>query len=536
MKCDYLLIGAGASSLAFLDTLLTENPSAKVVLVDKKPSPGGHWVDDYDYVKLHQPSIVYGIASRQLEGNWMKLLFRNFMLPWNHRASKAELLTHFQEYIQDKIDSGRLEYYPNCQYDFSSSPNDGVHSFSSLDGRKSYEVEVGIKLINGVLGENQVPSQCPVKFPVDKGITLVTPNDLYHAQQGNGKKGEETSDISKSVLGNTKRYIVLGCGKTAMDTVVYLRSVMKIKQERISWVIPNDVWMLAREGGGNPGTLLETIVELGDEKSAIDSLEKQGILVRLDKKNQPTRFRFPMIGKDELKYMRGIKDIIRRGRVTSIDLVAGNAKLNFGPEKESWTSSNKVEDDVFIHCTSPGPFNDNTEGRIFLSDKEMNLLLLYSPPISISMSCLAYLETARTKGKLNLEFGRELIRAADGSEERIDDNDVLKRLFVTELSVSGKKKGGAPSEEQAEDFGKLAIMTSLNLALFMVMADLDPMVGYQWLKLNRLSFLSIPGFKCKIHETMKLLSEKEEGFLGLSSREIRMLALLATKLEPLKGM
>merc|ERR1712176_1036873 len=116
--------------------------------------------------------------------------------------------------------------------------------------------------------------------------------------------------------------------------------------------------------------------------------------------------------------------------------------MNFGPEHESWISSDN--DVVFVHCTSPGPFNENVENRIFPSDKEMNLLLLYSPPISISMSCLAYLETARTKGKLNIEFGRELIRAEEGEdtneEEKMDDNDVLKRLFLTELSATGKKK------------------------------------------------------------------------------------------------
>jgi len=154
---------------------------------------------------------------------------------------------------------------------------------------------------------------------------------------------------------------------------------------------------------------------------------------------------------------------------------------------------------------------------------------------------------------LNLEFGRELIRAEEGEdtneEEKMDDNDVLKRLFLTELSATGKKKETTAETTTTtsnnkdgegnvddEDFGKLAIQTSLNLALFLVIADVDIMVGYQWLKQNRLSFLSIPGFKCKIYETMKLLSEKEDGFLGLSSREIRMLDLLATKLVPLKGM
>ncbi len=49
-KCDYLVIGAGVASIAFIDSLLTDLPSAKIVLVDKKPAPGGHWVDNYGYI------------------------------------------------------------------------------------------------------------------------------------------------------------------------------------------------------------------------------------------------------------------------------------------------------------------------------------------------------------------------------------------------------------------------------------------------------------------------------------------------------
>lgn len=41
LECDYLVVGAGAASLAFIDTLLTELPDTKVILIDKKEQPGG---------------------------------------------------------------------------------------------------------------------------------------------------------------------------------------------------------------------------------------------------------------------------------------------------------------------------------------------------------------------------------------------------------------------------------------------------------------------------------------------------------------
>lgn len=163
LECDYLVVGAGASPLAFIDTLLTELPDAKVILIDKKVAPGGHWVDAYGFVRLHQPSIVYGVASKQLEGNWLKLMTTKFTLPWHHRATKKEILTYFDAFVQEKVASEQLQFFPNCVYNF---PNDddataakGMHSFSSLDGSVEYKVKVNAKLVNGTAGECIIPSR-----------------------------------------------------------------------------------------------------------------------------------------------------------------------------------------------------------------------------------------------------------------------------------------------------------------------------------------------------------------------------------------
>ena len=65
LACDYLVIGGGASAMAFVDTLLDES-DASVVMVDERHRPGGHWNDAYPFVRLHQPSQWYGVASREL--------------------------------------------------------------------------------------------------------------------------------------------------------------------------------------------------------------------------------------------------------------------------------------------------------------------------------------------------------------------------------------------------------------------------------------------------------------------------------------
>ncbi|MDZ4270625.1 MAG: FAD/NAD(P)-binding protein, partial [Mycobacterium sp.] len=62
IEADYLVVGAGAMGMAFVDTLLTET-DATVVLVDEHHQPGGHWNSVYPFVRLHQPSAYYGVNS-----------------------------------------------------------------------------------------------------------------------------------------------------------------------------------------------------------------------------------------------------------------------------------------------------------------------------------------------------------------------------------------------------------------------------------------------------------------------------------------
>jgi len=518
LDCDYLVVGAGAASLAFIDTLLLQLPSAKIVVIDKKPCPGGHWVDDYDFVHLHQPSVVYGIESEQLEGNWLYLLLRKMTIPWHHRASKQEILSYYKKFVDRKVKEGQIVYYPNCEYDFDQDISNGVHQFSSLDGQEKYSVKVNVKLVNGVLGECKIPSQCPLQFPVDKDVNVLTPNDIYTAFN--------TKD--QSTL--SKKYVVLGCGKTGMDTIVYLQETMKIKPDDITWVIPNDVWMIAR-GEGHPWAMPEALLKHnGDEEKARAYLEEKGILVRLDKNVQPTRFRFPVIGKEELKLMRKIKNLVRKGRVTSIRLKNNKIDIGFGENQEPYTLPESANDYAFVHCTSPGPENDVSEemvDKLFVSEKELRLHLLFPPPITASLACLAFLEAARSKGTLDLEFGRKLINARDGGKEptvALTDNQVLHELI---RGIFGK------NGQDCADSKLSSIISITNIATIIALADPDPMVAFNWMRGCRLSMLSIPGFKSRIYEMLGEILEKKH--MGFSDGYLAMAGLLRDKLKVLEG-
>ena len=55
------------TGMNFVDVMLTEAPrDTTFIYVDKRPLPGGHWVDSYDFVRLHMRSALYGVVSEKL--------------------------------------------------------------------------------------------------------------------------------------------------------------------------------------------------------------------------------------------------------------------------------------------------------------------------------------------------------------------------------------------------------------------------------------------------------------------------------------
>lgn len=216
---DYLVIGAGAASMAFVDTLLTESPDVSVLVVDRHAHPGGHWNDGYGFVQLHQPSLLYGVASQQLEGSWFKLLAFRGMLPWKHRATKKEILDYYQRIMNKWVASGRVQYFPESSYNFDKESDSGssIHKFTNEKTNKMYQVRVREKLVNGILGECRVPSKTPPTFPVQENIPILTPNDVYDFQQNESSLRLFSSPSQQQI---PRKYVVLGAGKTVGERLL----------------------------------------------------------------------------------------------------------------------------------------------------------------------------------------------------------------------------------------------------------------------------------------------------------------------------
>ena len=185
-----------------------------------------------------------------------------------------------------------------------------------------------------------------------------------------------------------------------------------------------------------------------------------------------------MVGKDELQYMQQVKNCIRRGRVTNItkNHESGRMVMEFGNDQEPWSPEIDSSELVLVHCTSPGPFNGNENMVVFDSDQQLNLNILFPPPIPFSMSILAFLEAARINNTLDMAFARRLCPS-----ENISDNQVL-RTLITALSFANGNAGSP-------------IKSMLTLAVILAIGNEDPKVVYDFIKQNRLSMFNIQGLK-----------------------------------------
>ena len=75
IETDYLIIGAGASGIKFLDDLFHKSTDTKAsfVLAYRLSQPDGHRSHVYSFVQLHRESYFYGVNSEYVERRRGKL-------------------------------------------------------------------------------------------------------------------------------------------------------------------------------------------------------------------------------------------------------------------------------------------------------------------------------------------------------------------------------------------------------------------------------------------------------------------------------
>jgi hypothetical protein len=326
IDADYLVVGAGAMGMAFTDALVDHAPHVRVALVDRRHDVGGHWLEAYPFVQLHQSSSFYGVASTLLGGG--RVQDRGPEAGLHERASQPAILAYYADVLADRLlGSGRVEFFPGSSY-----VEDGA-VVSRVSGQV-FSVPEHCRVVDARYLSPDIPAELPPRFAVGDGTRVVPVNDLVHLDEA------------------PSQYVVVGSGKTATDACVWLLG-RGVDPGAICWVRPREPWMLNRALiQPDPVVYLGMVASMLDVAGSAASLddlflrlEDAGIMFRIDRSVTPTMAKTPTLGTWELELLRTIEDVVRLGHITSVS--RGRLELSDG-------SVSVADDALVVNCAADG--------------------------------------------------------------------------------------------------------------------------------------------------------------------------------------
>lgn len=226
--CDLCIVGSGYAGINALNAATKYLPEhARVVVIGRERAWGGQWVDQYSFVRLHQPYHGFTAGERQ----W------NLNVPRDHLATKKEILQHFENIAAACVREKSLDLVTLFQYEYdghliNSERRVEVNatSFTGLPKAK-----ISCKRMINARGVNIQP-KLPFVFPEASCIHSLTPGDV------------SAPEWSTRIRYNQhKPVIVVGSGKTAMDVMLYLGRNLPDAQRRVKCISGRGTWFLVRE-------------------------------------------------------------------------------------------------------------------------------------------------------------------------------------------------------------------------------------------------------------------------------------------------
>jgi len=327
LATDYLVVGAGAAGMAFTDALLAHS-DATVTIVDRRHAPGGHWIDAYPYVRLHQPSAFYGVSSVPLGQDALDVAGTN--AGFYELAGADEIRAYFAHVMHRRfLPSGRVRYFPCSDY-----LGDG--SFVSRLAQESRTVRARRKIVDTTYLEGAIPATSAPPFEVADGVRCVPAGELARIAE------------------RPERFVVIGAGKTALDACVWLLE-QGVPASAIRWIKPREAWWLNRRFH-QPHQLLpdfyrgmaiqlEAMAQATSIGDLFARLEAEEFFLRVDTGVAPTMFHGAVISEAELALLRAIEDVVRLGHVRRIE--RNEIVLDEGRVPTS-------EGTMHVHCASRG--------------------------------------------------------------------------------------------------------------------------------------------------------------------------------------
>lgn len=321
---DYLVVGAGAMGMAFTDALV-DHADVRVALVDRRHGVSGHWLEAYPFVRLHQASAFYGVASTLLGGG--QLQHRGPEEGLQERASQAEICAYYARVLDRLVESGKVEFFPNSEHV-------GDRTVVSRISGETFTVPERCRVVDAHYLAPSIPAEKPPPFAVADGARVLPVNELARLEEA------------------PRQYVVVGAGKTATDACIWLLS-RGVDPDAICWVRAREPWMMNRAVvQPDPEiflTMAADVMETAGRSTSVEALflglEDAGIMLRVDRSVLPTMAKAPTLATWELDQLRTLENVVRRGHVESVD----RSRVTFAD------GSVAVADDaVVVHCAADG--------------------------------------------------------------------------------------------------------------------------------------------------------------------------------------
>jgi hypothetical protein len=364
LETDYLVVGAGAVAMAFVDALI-DGPDVDVIMIDRRSAPGGHWLDAYPFVKLHQPSANYGVNSMPLGDDRVDSDGPN--RGFHELAGQPEICGYFDRVMRHRLlASGRVRFFPMTDYL-------GDRRFRSTLTAEESEVVVRRRVVDATVLASRVPATEPPPFEVAEDVRCVPVGKLAR--------------VSEPPAG----FVIIGAGKTAMDACTWLLE-QGTPPDDITWIRPREGWLLNRAnfqpGVGAIATLegavleLEAVAASGSVEEAYERLERDEVMLRIDPSVQPTMGRGPTLSVAELQGLRRIENVVRLGHVRRIErdqIVLDHGSIPTTPGT------------LHVHCAAPGL--PRVLPRPIFTDDTITLQCITRQSPTLSAALTGFLET-----------------------------------------------------------------------------------------------------------------------------------------------
>ena len=180
---------------------------------------GGHWRQAYPFVRLHQSSVFYGVASTVLGGG--RIQEHGPEAGLHERADQPTICAYYDDVLADRMSGPAGSSSSRAATTWAIAPS------LELDSGRAVRGAGALPDRRRALPRPRDPGGDAAEVRVAEGARVIPVNDLVRWEEA------------------PSQYVVVGSGKTATDACIWLLA-RGVDPDAICWVRPREPWMLSR--------------------------------------------------------------------------------------------------------------------------------------------------------------------------------------------------------------------------------------------------------------------------------------------------